>query len=325
MIMPLQSRNPQKAIQESEVLMKTTPDVQKKNLSALDEYLSKVYVLVLLLVPGACNGASLLYTFSKFMGWLPTVSWTAMIIFDLSCLLYLGIAIFFIKTGMRDGYILESKWKAAKTFLVLIVFIQFNFIIYLIPASDFWGCAILFVVLTTLFLDYKMVAITALGIGGSVIASGFLYGSVHLPEKDTLFPVNILDRMVGIGLTLVFLILLTYLINKFLVNAKKDEMAKNIEKVNRVLTEVQSLSEGLSAAGESLSQVSENENVSAEKLASTSEQLVESSNLLSTKTEESMNNLGELSRWENIVADNVSKVEDTSKNWPMRYRRSALR
>lgn len=294
--------------------MKATPNVQKKNLSALDDYLNKVYVLVLLIVPGACNGASLAYTFSKFMGWLPTVSWTALIIFDITCLLYLGIAIFFIKTGMHDGYVPENKWKAAKTFLVLILFIQFNFIIYLIPASDFWGFAFLFVVLTSLFLDYKMVAVTSICIGGSIIASWFLYGSVHLPARDSLFPVNLLDRIVCISLSLSIIVLLTYLINKFLVNAKKDEMNRNIEKVNRVLSEVQSLSESLSAAGESLSQVSESESVSAEKLASTSEHLVDSSNQLNIKTEESMANLNELSHWENIVADNVSKVEDTSKN-----------
>lgn len=123
-----------------------------------------------------------------------------------------------------------------------------------------------------------------------------------------------LDRIVCISLSLSIIVLLTYLINKFLVNAKKDEMNRNIEKVNRVLSEVQSLSASLSAAGESLSQVSKNESASAEKLASTSERLVDSSNQLNTKTEESMANLNELSHWETIVADNVSKVEDTSKN-----------
>ena len=63
-----------------------------------------------------------------------------------------------------------------------------------------------------------------------------------------------------------------------------------------------------------LSQVSENESASAEELAATSEQLVESSNLLSAKTKESMKNLNELSQWEEVVADNVSKVESTSKD-----------
>lgn len=65
---------------------------------------------------------------------------------------------------------------------------------------------------------------------------------------------------------------------------------------------------------EQVIQVSENESASAEELAATSEQLVESSNLLSAKTKESMTNLNELSQWEEVVADNVSKVESTSKD-----------
>lgn len=48
-------------------------------------------------------------------------------------------------------------------------------------------------------------------------------------------------------------------------------------------------------------------------MAATSEQLISSSNLLSSKTDESMENLGELSEWEGVVADNVEKVEQVSR------------
>lgn len=129
-----------------------------------------------------------------------------------------------------------------------------------------------------------------------------------------MFAVNMMDRVVCIVLSLVTIVLLTYLINRFLVNAKKDELEKNTEQVKMVLLEVQSLSEGLQAAGLSLSQISENESASAEELASTSEQLVESSNLLSAKTDESMTNLSELSQWESVVADSVDKVETASRD-----------
>lgn len=294
--------------------MKNNAEIPKKYLSALDEYINKVYILVLLLVPGACECAGLAYTFSKFMGWLPTVSWIALIIFDITCLIYLAIGIFFIKTGIKNGYVLENKLLAGKIFLVLIMFIQFNFIVYMIPATDFWGFAFFFVVLTSFFLDYKMVAATSFEIGGSIIASWFLYGKVHLPAKDVNFPVNMLDRVVCVALSLTTLVLLTWLINKFLINAKKDEMERNTEKVKNVLSAVKDLSESLHVAGMSLSQVSESESASAEQLAATSEQLVESSNVLSAKTEESMSNLSELSQWEAVVADNVTKVENTARN-----------
>lgn len=294
--------------------MNTLNSNTKKSLSALDEYINKVYVLVLLLVPGACECAGLAYTFSKFVGWLPTVSWTALIIFDITCLLYLAIGIFFIKTGIKDGYVLQNKLKMGKIFLVVIMLIQFNFIVYMIPATDFWGFAFFFVILTAFFLDYKMVAATSLEIGGSVIVSWFTCGEVHLPVKDGNFQVNMLDRIVCVALSLGTIVLLTYLINRFLVNAKKDELERNAEQVQTVLGAVQKLSENLYTAGLALSQVSESESASAQELAATSEQLAAGSNLLSAKTDESMDNLSELNKWESVVAENVEKVEDTSRN-----------
>ncbi|MDE7184768.1 MAG: hypothetical protein K2O40_09915 [Lachnospiraceae bacterium] len=89
---------------------------------------------------------------------------------------------------------------------------------------------------------------------------------------------------------------------------KKEDDLKN------VLNEVQSLSEHLSTAGTTLSSISENESASAEELAATSEQLVESNRVLSSKTDESMENLSELREWESVVADNVSKVESSSRD-----------
>lgn len=289
-------------------------NIATKYLSALDEYINKVYILVLLLVPGACQCAGLLYTFEKIMGWLPSVNWLALIIFDITCLIYLFTGIYFVRTGFKDNVVQKSKLKAGKIFLVVIMLIQFNFIMYMIPATDFWGFAFFFVILTAFFLDYKMVAVTSLEIGGSVIVSWFLWSEIHLPMQNEFFMTNLFDRIVCVALSLPTTVLLTYLINRFLVNAKKDEMERNNEQVKTVLSAVQSLSENLYSAGTILSEVSQNEGASAQELAATSEELLESSNLLDSKTTESMDNLNELKEWEAVVADNVNQVENVSRD-----------
>lgn len=93
--------------------------------------------------------------------------------------------------------------------------------------------------------------------------------------------------------------------------------------LENVLSEVQAVSEDLQRAGIALTAISENESASAQELAATSEQLLESSNLLSDKTEESMSNLNELEQWESVVADNVEKVEITSKDLLEKSRENA--
>lgn len=285
----------------------------KKYKSALDEYINKVYILILLLVPGACQCAGLLYTTEKLLGLFPTVSWLALIIFDITCLIYLCIGIYFVKTGFVDGFVSPHKLKAAKIFLVIIMFTQYNFILYMIPSTEFWGYALLFVIAVAFFVDVKIVIITASEIMASLIVSWFVKGQDLLPVKDALFIPNVIARIVCLLLTLLFIVILTYLIGHFLVNAKKDEMARNNEKVMNVLNSVQILSDRLANAENALLQISEKENASAEELAATSGQLVESSNLLNAKTDESMANLNELNEWAGVVAQSVEKVESSSK------------
>lgn len=124
---------------------------------------------------------------------------------------------------------------------------------------------------------------------------------------------NILDRAICVALSLPAIVLLTFLISRFLVNAKKDEMERNNEQVRKVLASVQSLSDKLYSAGVVLAEVSQNESASAQELAATSEELLENSNQLGGKSEESMTNLQELNRWEETVTDKVEKVESVSK------------
>ncbi|MBQ6889352.1 MAG: hypothetical protein IJN54_17790 [Lachnospiraceae bacterium] len=264
-------------------------------------------------VPGACQCAGLLYTTEKLLGLFPMVSWSSLIVFDFTCLIYMAIGIYFVRTGFENGCVAPSKQKAAKSFLLIIMFTQYNFILYMIPSTEFWGYALLFVIATAFFLDVKLVLGTATEITVSLIVSAFISGDTLLPVQDILFIPNIVARIVCIVLTLAFIVIFTYLVSRFLVNAKKDEMERNNEHVQNVLLAVQSLSENLYAAGTNLFQISENESASAEELAATSEVLLESSNMLGEKTEKSMFNLSELNKWEVVVADNVEKVELTSK------------
>lgn len=287
---------------------------KKKLKTALDEYIDRVYILILLLVPGACQCAGLLYTLEKALGFFPGVNWLQLIIFDLTCLIYLAIGIYFARTGIVNGFILPSKLKAAKIFLVVIMFTQFNFILYTIPSVEFWAFAFLFVIATAFFLDIKMVIITSIEIVASIIVSWVIMGERHLPMRNDLFVPNVVSRIVCIVLTLVFVIVFIYLIGRFLINAKEDEMASNNERVQNLLSAVSELSEKLSSAGSALSQISASESASAEELAATSETLLTNSNALEEKADESLLNLNDLRKWADVVNRNVERVENTSRS-----------
>lgn len=243
-------------------------------MTALDVYINKVYTIVLLAVPGACQAAGILYTFEKIIGLFPTVSWSMLIIFDITCLLYLAIGIFFVKTGYEGKIVIPQKLRQCKIFLVIIMFTQFNFILYMIPSSEFWAFAFLFTVATALFLDSRMVVVTSAEIAFSLVVSWIIRADILLPGRNALFVPNMVNRCVCVVLSLFFICLLTWLAQCFLVNAKKDEMEKNNERVQNMLHSVSGLSEQLVNAVDVLHTITLNESSSSEELSATSEGLV---------------------------------------------------
>ncbi len=296
--------------------------MESKNLSALEDYINKVYAIVLLSVPGACQAAGVLYTLEKIIGLLPMVSWLLLIVFDMTCLLYLGIGIFFVKTGYRNHMVLQNKLRSGKLFLIVIMFTQFNFILYMIPSSEFWAFAFLFTVATALFLDSRMVLATSAEIVLSLTAAWILHSDTLLPERNSFFLPNMINRCVCVVLSLLFIWLLTWLAEHFLVNAKKDELQKNNERVEGMLRSVSELARKLGEAGEVLSGIAANESASAQELAATSENLLESNTALSRKSDDGMENLQELKRWKDEVSGYVNQVGSCSRDLLERSRES---
>lgn len=286
---------------------------RNNQLTALDEYIKKMYTNILLLIPGACLMAGLLYTFEKAIGWFPTVHWMALVIFDLTCVIYLIISIYFIKTGFTpEGEVRPDKLKSAKIFICLLMLIQYNFILYMIPLENFWAYIFFFVTCGSFLLDYKLVAVTDIEIFLSLVVSWFVAGSHTMPVKNELFLPGMLNKVVCLILSMTGIFMLTYFVNRFLVNAKKDEMQKNNERVTNVLDSVQRLSENLGNAGEVLFGVSQNEDTSMRKLSETSETMLSGNTSLAQKSGDSIENLTELQKWEKIMDGHVSNVKKNS-------------
>ncbi len=283
--------------------------------TAVEVYLSTVFKWGLIILVSACMCATVMFNTEKMFGLYPTVPWLATIGLGIMDSSFFVMAILIIRSSFdKEGFLKEGRLRIGKIFSVVVLVIQWNYLLYMLPTRTFWGFLFFFLILMAFFLDIKMLLISGLACMVSLFIGWFVRGTDLLPVKDELFLTDVIMCLVALALSLTGLLIFVFFVAHFLVNAKKDELEKNNEHVTSVLAAVQTLSENLHTAGLSLSQISENESTSAEELAATSEQLVESSNLLSSKTDESMANLSELSEWENVVADNVEKVEQVSKD-----------
>ncbi|MCI8771927.1 MAG: hypothetical protein HFH73_12485 [Lachnospiraceae bacterium] len=286
-----------------------------KKKTAVEVYLSTVFKWGLIILVSACMCATVMFNTEKMFGLYPTVPWLATIGLGIMDVTFFAIAIIIIKSSFnKDGYLKEGKLKVGKIFSIIILVVQWNYLLYMLPTRTFWGFLFFFLILMAFFLDIKMLLVSGLACMISLFIGWFVRGTDLLPVKDELFLSDIIMCLVALSLSLIGLIIFVFFVAHFLVNAKKDELEKNNEHVTSILSAVQELSEKLYTAGLVLSQISGNESASAQELAATSEQLVAGSNLLSAKTDESMDNLSELNKWESVVAENVEKVEDTSNN-----------
>ena len=282
--------------------------------TAVEVYLSAVFKWGLLILVCACMCATATFNTEKLFGFYPGTQWITLILFALMDIAFFLIAVIIIKTSFdNEGYLKEGKLKIGKIFSTIVLIIQWNYILYMLPSRTFWGFLFFFLILIAFFLDIKLLLFNGLACMASLFVGWAVRGSDLMPVKDELFLGDVLMCLIALVLSLSGLTIFVFFVSHFLVNAKKDELEKNNQHVMEMLNSVQVLSERLFAAGSALSQISETESASAQELAATSEQLVESSNILSVRTEESMANLSELSEWEKVVAENVEKVESTSK------------
>lgn len=286
-----------------------------KKRTSVEVYLSTVFKWGLFILVCACMCATVMFNTEKIFGLYPEVPWLATIGLGIMDVVFFATAICIIRSSFdEDGYLKEGRLQIGKIFSVVVLVVQWNYLLYMLPSRTFWGFLFFFLILIAFFLDIKLLLGSGLACMISLFIGWFVKGTDLLPVKDELFLTDILMCLVALVLSLTGLIIFVFFVAHFLVNAKKDELEKNNEHVTSILTTVRELSDSLHTAGAALSQISGNESASAQELAATSERLVTGSDLLSSKTDESMLNLGELNKWEDVVAENVGKVEDTSRN-----------
>lgn len=175
---------------------------------------------------------------------------------------------------MIKSYLKEGRLKVGKVFSVVVLVVQWNYLLYMLPTRTFWGFLFFFLILIAFFLDIKMLLGSGLACMVSLFIAWFVKGTDLMPVKDDLFLTDVIICLIALVLSLAGLIIFVFFVAHFLVNAKKDELEKNNEHVTSVLIAVSELSEKLYTAGQTLSQVSGNESASAEELSATSEQLL---------------------------------------------------
>lgn len=193
-------------------------DLESSVVTASEYYLTNVIRVICIVAPmvGLCAGG--IFTALWLTGNY-AFTFTEIFLFDCVCEFYLIVALFLYNTCIgQDGIVITSKVRFGKIALTTLLFLQWNLISYIAPFRDFWAYSLLFILLSALFLDSRLVLINIAAHGASILISLFFRGETLLPLPGEEFLSSMVFRisLVFLGFTVIYL--LVHLIEKMLMD-----------------------------------------------------------------------------------------------------------
>lgn len=266
----------------------------------IEEYMDHVYKLVLILIAVSCAAAGVSYVGLKLMGMADFVKWSTLAVYMLICVIYTVVCIFIIK---RPGT-LKSKIRQTKGMMFCVLILQTNILNIFFPGKTMWGVFMYSFIVAGLLIDFKFQVISTVTSLIFMAAQMVIHMDIALPEQDERFMSNVAILSSALVLGAFGMCLLVYLIEKFLINAKKEELAKNNNRMKLILDKSESAVHTLANNSTGIMEQVESESASLEQFNAITEKLA-------VANENELKRLGEVNK--NVMSVNENAVETISK------------
>ena len=254
----------------------------------LQEYRKKVVILLLAIVLLSATAAAVVLPGMTVLGFYPSVKMGTIIFFIGAVIVEDIIGAYLIKRSLQYDVLPESYGGGVKIFLLLLLIINLNMITWIFPSKESWMFAFYFLILMSFFLDMKFILICS-GCEALSLAILFVFNPASRPVESMLITDWVL-RIICITLSLAGVILLMGFMDRYLLNAKKEQLEKNTEKVQMLLQKVNEIATQLGTASQVLVGTAQTESASTEELAAISETLLDSNATMLDKSEQSQEN-----------------------------------
>lgn len=275
------------------------------------EYRKKVAIFILAIVCVSVLAAGIVLPGMKLIGWYPEVSWGLCGIFIAVIVLEDVVGVYLIRLSMQQEILSDKLERLLKNFLLVVLTVNINLITWFFPSKESWMFAFYFLILMAFFLDIGFVVKTAvLEIVSLLIL--FFANAVTRPDEG-MFLSEVVLRTICITLSMLGVIALVVFVNKFLLNAKKDQLEKNNAKVSELLESVGVIAGKLGEASYSLVETTQNQSASTEEISAISQNLLENSTVMMDKSRESKDNLSDLEKRSQEMEQRMQNVDEISK------------
>lgn len=291
--------------------------MEDRKLSVIDLYEESVYKSVLTIICISGILAALFFLVMKFMGYYPNISPIYLGAYLALNATFVIIALSLNKNGYINGRLKHGMLAYAKVFICVVLVVEYNAILYMVPSRIMWAMSFFFLGNMTIFFDTKMNKITMASISCSLILAIFITQGNILPVKDEFFVPEVILYVMTYFLTMSQVSINSHFVRKYLVDMKKDEITKNGERIQEVLKGVAEVTKQLSAASATLLASSQNQSASTEELSAISESLLSNSEQMMKSSENSKIQLNRLISSSDQVMNKMKEVDENSKSLMM--------
>ena len=271
-------------------------EMQTQQKTIIEDYMDHVYKVVLILIAFSCVSAGMVYASLKIMGLADFVAWGTWGGYMAVCMGYIIACALVIKSASP----LKVKIRNTKIVMFCAMLIQTNILYLFFPGKTMWGIFIYFFIIAGLLIDFKFQVAATLICFICMVVQCIIHAPLALPEQDGAFVANIMIMVAALSLGAFGMCLLVHFIEKFLINAKKEELAKNNNRMKVILDKSGNAVQVLADSAAGIMEQIESESASIEELNAITEELV------------SMND--EMVEQVRSNDDNLMQVVDDAKN-----------
>ena len=277
----------------------TIIDYQKKTLK---------FVLIIYSISGAL--AAITFAVMKYLGLYNSVEWISLGVFGGLVISETLVFWFMHKNTVSQNNFHRKKFNILKYMIFIMTFINYIYLVFMIPSKELWMSIFYFIILGALFLDIKLnIAFIVAGVLSQIII--FVFNPNTLPADDLMVQEFVI-RAIVIGLTslgiFVFTLFASRVLNK--IQEKEDNLKRNNEKISEIFDKTSEFAHTLLESSQMVSTIAEEESTSMQEIAYTSDNVLNSSNQMLDKSKENNEIL------EDLLSNNESisrKTQDSEK------------
>lgn len=282
-------------------------DNMNENTNTIIDYQKKTlkFVLVIYSISGAL--AAITFMLMKSIGLYESIEWTNLAVFSVLVLIETVLFILMHKKTVIDDKFNKRNFTILKYMIFIMTFINYLFLVFMIPSKELWMSIFYFIILGALFLDVKLnISFIIAGILSQITI--FIFNSNSLPAEEVFIEELIIRTMV-IVLTSFGIFVFTLFASRVLnqIKDKEEDLKENNEKISDIFNKTSEFSNTLLESSEMVSTIAEEESKSMQEVAYTSDNLLNSSNDMLNKSKENTRIL------ENLLLNNEN-ISDTTKN-----------